>query len=164
MTIYLPLKYFYNELPRTKTTIHTCMRTGGHDGTRFRYIQEAKNTSPKVNSFVTDATDPTPLQLLDIFFFKEFIMDATLQQTNECAELVELWYGKFLTWSGIWILRDTIQGQKIESSWTVGKYFFQGTSFWLNEQISRNYFQNIIASIIYKEKYATSYKDNIFEV
>ena len=93
-----------------------------HSGSCFCYLEGGRKNKARLN-FNTDV-NPTIEQLFEMFFFKPFILEVIIPQTNKCMKEDKhraVTYGEFLCWLGLWFLMATVTGPDHSDFWSLGE-------------------------------------------
>ena len=93
-----------------------------HSGSCFCYLEGGRKNKARIN-FNTDV-NPTIKQLFEMFFFKPFILEVILPETNKRVKEDKhraVTYGEFLCWLGLWFLMATITGPDHSDFWSLGE-------------------------------------------
>ena len=95
-----------------------------HSGSCFWCIKGGRKNKAHL-SFNTDMK-PTTQQLFEMFFFKPYVVEVIIPQTNICLQQGKhcpISYGEFLRWLGLWFLMATINGPDRTDFWSMGEDF-----------------------------------------
>lgn len=135
----------------------------GHSGICSRKMNGATDTKPTLN-FPTSYS-PTLVDLFDLLFPKAHVENVILKQTNKELKLGPLSYGEFLRWIGLWLLMSTIQGPERHDFWKTNDIdVHDGAPFRLNNLMSRNRFDEILAALTLTDIPPPQYKDRFHYV
>ena len=108
---------------------------------------------------------PTKLQLFELLFPKDYVIEVLLPSINEQLEKDLVTYGEYLRWIGLWLLMSTIHGPRRRDFWSGSPIdIFEGAPFRLNQFMSRNRFEKILQCLRYTNEEVPTYKDQFHEV
>jgi len=140
--------------------------TWGHSGICPRKappISGQKERAKMLKSKFDSPFDRTLLEFFEAFFPVEFVEDVILPATNDNLKM-QLTYGEFLRWIGLWFLIATTSGHNRHDFWSINEIDrFSGAPFWLNDLMSRDRFDDILKALTYNSSKPV-YKDKFWEV
>ena len=117
-----------------------------HSGSCFHYLEGGRKNKARIN-FNTDVS-PTIEQLFEMFFFKPFILEVIIPETNKLMKEDKhqaVTYGEFLHWLGLWFLMATITGPDHSDFWSLGEVdCFVGAPMCFGHLMSRKWFEAIL--------------------
>ena len=88
-----------------------------------------------------------------------------IPEMNKSAALGDLQYGEFQRFIGIWMLMSTCCGPSRRDYWKNSQIdMFDGAPFRLTEYMSRNRFEDILASLAFTNNIPPAYVDKFFHV
>ena len=137
-----------------------------HSGSCFRYLEGGRKNKARLN-FNTDV-NPTIKQLFEMFFFKPFIVEVIIPETNKRMKAEKhrpVTYGEFLCWLGLWFLMATITGPDRSDFWSLGEVdCFAGALMRLGHLMSRKRFEAILKALSYTSRQRPAFWDCFWEV
>ena len=137
-----------------------------HSGSCFRYLEGGRKNKARLN-FNTDV-NPTIEQLFEMFFFKPFIVEVIIPETNKRLKAEKhrpVTYGEFLRWLGLWFLMATITGPDRSDFWSLGEVdCFVGAPMRLGHLMSRKRFEAILKALSYTSRQRPAFRDRFWEV
>ena len=136
-----------------------------HSGSCFRYLEGGRKNKARLN-FNTDV-NPTIEQLFEMFFFKPFIIEVIIPETNKRMKQDRhrpVTYGEFLRWLGLWFLMATITGPDRSDFWSLGEVdCFVGAPMLLGHLMSRKRFEAILKALSYTSRQRPAFWDRFWE-
>ena len=117
-------------IPTTTTTTTTGVFNDewGEVNLCNRKKEGISNTKPSLE-FPRDV-QPTKVQLFELLFPKDYVIEVFLPTINAQLEKDLVTYGKYLRWVGLWYLMATIQGPKRCNFWSGSPIdLFEGAPF-----------------------------------
>ena len=137
-----------------------------HSGSCFRYLEGGRKNKARLN-FNTDV-NPTIEQLFEMFFFKPFIVEVIIPETNKRMKAEKhrpVTYGEFLRWLGLWFLMATFTGPDRSDFWSLGEVdCFVGAPMCLGHLMSRKRFEAILKALSYTSRQHPAFWDRFWEV
>ena len=137
-----------------------------HSGSCFRYLEGGRKNKAWLN-FNTDV-NPTIEQLFEMFFFKPFIVEVIIPETNKCMKAEKhqpVTYGEFLHWLCLWFLMATITGPDCSDFWSLGVVdCFVCAPMRLGHLMSRKRFEAILKALSYTSRQCPAFRDRFWEV
>jgi hypothetical protein len=136
--------------------------TWTHNNICNRRLAGASETRPTIN--FPSSFSPTLVDLFDLLFPKQFVIDVILVETNKKLK-VTLSYGEFQRWIGVWLLMATIQGPERHDFWKQSEIdVHDGAPFRLNNIIARNRFDDILQALTLTNIDPPTYTDRFHHV
>jgi Transposase IS4 len=136
----------------------------GHEGTCYRRMAGGGlQDNPRL--IFPAGIRPTLLQLFEILFPKNYILQVILPMINmnlRYGGAVEYW--EFLQWIGIWLLIATIQGPERKDFWSTDPISKHGKAPFRITEMSRNRFDEILFCLRYTDDLPPTYRDPFFEI
>ena len=137
-----------------------------HSGSCFCYLEGGRKNKARLN-FNTDV-NPTIEQLFEMFFFKPFIIEVIVPETNKHMKEDKhrpVAYGEFLHWLGLWFLMATNTGPDHSDFWSLGEVdCFVGAPMRLGHLMSRKRFEAILKALSYTSRQCPAFQDRFWEV
>ena len=148
------------------TTTAQIFSSWEHSGSCFCYLEGGRKNKARMN-FNTDV-NPTIKQLFEMFFFKPFILEVTIPETNKHMKEDKhraVTYGEFLRWLGLWFLMATITGPDCSDFWSLGEVdCFVGAPMRLGHFMSRKQFEAILKALSYTSHQRPAFRDHFWEI
>jgi Transposase IS4 len=136
--------------------------TWAHNNICNRRLAGASKTRPTINFpslFLSTFVD-----LFDLLFPKQFVIDVILVKTNKELKVMLL-YGEFQQWIGVWSILVTIQGLEQHDFWKLSEIdAHDGAPFRLNNFIAGNQFDKIIQALTLTNIDPPKYTDRFHHV
>lgn len=130
----------------------------GHDGICNRKKTGVNNT--KANRNFPASFQPSIIDTFELFFPTSYVKEVMLPTINKSTTLGTMQYGEFLRWIGLWFLMATVQGPSRIEFWRKESVdIFNGAPFRLNEYMSKNRFEDILAAMAYTDDNPPAYVD-----
>ena len=137
-----------------------------HSGSCLSYLEGGRKNKARLN-FNTDV-NPTIEQLFEMFFFKPFIIEVIIPETNKRMKEDKhraMTYGEFLCWLGLWFLMTTITSPDHSDFWSLGEVdCFVGAPMRLGHLMSRKCFEAILNALSYTSCQCPAFWDHFWEV
>ena len=137
-----------------------------HSGSCFHYLEGGRKNKARLN-FNTDV-NPTIEQLFEMFFFKPFIVEVIIPETNKFMKEGKhraVTCGEFLHWLGLWFLMATITGPDRSDFWSLGAVdCFVGSPMCLRHLMHRKHFEAILKALSYTSHQCPVFQDRFWEV
>ena len=111
---------------------------------------------------------PTIRQLFKMFFFKNYVLEIIILQTNlnlQCDKYRPTTYGEFLHWLGFLFLMATINGPDHCDFWSLREVdCFVGAPMRLHNFMSRKHFEAILKALAITARQPPAFRDRFWEV
>ena len=137
-----------------------------HSGNCDHCLEEGRRN--KAHLSCNSEVKPTIEQLFEILFFKNFVMDIIILQTNLNLQRDKHWptiYGEFLCWMGLWFLMASINGPDYHDFWSLGEVdCFVGAPMRLHNFMSRKHFKVILKALAITARQPPAFRDRFWEV
>ena len=117
----------------------------------FLLLEGERKTKARLN--FNTYVNPTIKQLFEMFFFKPFIIEVIIPETNKHMKEDKhrpVTYVEFLCWLGLWFLMATITGPDCSDFWTLGEVdCIVGAPMRLGHLMSSMHFEAILKALSY---------------
>ena len=137
-----------------------------HSGNCYRCLEGGRRSKARL-SFNSEVK-PTTEQIFEMFFFKNFVVEIIIPQTNLNLQRDKhrpTTYGEFLRWIGLWFLMATINGPDHRDFWSLGEVdCFVGAPMRLHNFMSRKRFEAILKALAITARQPPAFRDRFWEV
>ena len=128
----------------------------GHCGVCPRRLEGGRETKAKIE--FSRHVAPTRLQLFELLFPKEYILEVILPETNKSLQGKDVSYGEFLRFLGIWFLMATLQGFQRRDFWSSKTItVYDGAPYRFGSFMSRIRFEDILRNLKYTNEVPPAY-------
>ena len=132
---------------------YCCLEGGRRNKARLSFNSEVK---------------PTIEQIIEMFFFKNFVIDIIIPQTNlnlQHDKHRPTTYGEFLRWIGLWFLMATINGPDHRDFLSLGEVdCLVGAPMRLHNFMSRKRFKAILKALAVTARQPPAFRDRFWVV
>jgi hypothetical protein len=135
----------------------------GHGGICYRRQVGSVNRKAKLKHHTNQHLKLTKLQLFEVLFPIFWVKEVLIPETNKILE-VELKYGEFLQFLGIWLHICTTVGHEQWDFWSKIKVEGRDTPFKFNDIMSKYRFESILNALKYTKHEPSALKDFFWEV